>query len=98
MYCEKCSAENPNDANFCFICAYPITAIFQTVSTARQVVPLGAAFDDEIMTEIRPVLNLYEKDDLAQKRENRAANIFALIVIYLVALVTGISYLIKIYN
>lgn len=53
MYCLKCSAENPYDANFCAVCAYPITANFNTVSNARRVKPLGE-FETEVETIMSP--------------------------------------------
>jgi hypothetical protein len=40
MFCSKCAAQLPDDANFCFKCASPASANF-TTSNARRVEPVG---------------------------------------------------------
>jgi hypothetical protein len=71
MYCSKCAAENPYDANFCYKCAFPITANFNTVSTARQVEPLGDTLNDEILTNVRNSERLPKSDLPAQKNNSQ---------------------------
>jgi hypothetical protein len=71
MYCSKCAAENPYDANFCYKCAFPITANFNTVSTARQVEPLGDTLNDEILTKVRNSERLPKSDLPAQKNNSQ---------------------------
>lgn len=41
MYCSKCAAELPDDANFCFKCSNPVSASFQSQNAhARRVEPI----------------------------------------------------------
>ncbi len=99
MYCLKCSAENPYGANFCPVCAYPITANFNTVSNARQVEPLYNDLNDEILTEIKIFEGLPKRDAPVQEIEVKtdSRDVFAVILVLVFSLITLTSFLFKTY-
>ena len=73
MYCSKCAVEIPDDANFCYKCAHPVTIGFTSQNAhARRVEPLGDLSREEILNEI---FNFEEKRPAAKKQKNSAVPI-----------------------